>query len=166
MDNNLYLCKKSNSMYSSQEIADWILSRINGDAGDTISPLKLQKLLYYCQAWHYTIFDERLFDEDIEAWAHGPVIPSQYRRFASIPRYANIDIDKLDMAAIVLPLKTKELLEEVMDIYGEHSAYFLEQLTHNERPWKETRGDLPPEASSDKIIPLNLMKEYYQSVNK
>ena len=46
-------------MYTSKQIADWILSKINKEAGDTISPLKLQKLLYYCQAWHYTIFDKK-----------------------------------------------------------------------------------------------------------
>lgn len=153
-------------MYSASQITNWILSRINVDAGDTISPLKLQKLLYYCQAWHYTIFNERLFDENIEAWAHGPVVPSQYRRFASTPRYANINTEEIHIDEFHLSSKSEELLEEIMELYGEHSAYYLEQLTHKERPWKETRGELPPEAASDKVIPLDLMKEYYQSVNK
>ena len=71
---------EGDNMYTSQQIADWILSQLNSNSGDTISPLKLQKLLYYCQAWHYTIFNEVLFDERIEAWTHGPVVPSQYIR--------------------------------------------------------------------------------------
>lgn len=152
-------------MFTASEITDWILARINTNAGDTVSPLKLQKLLYYCQAWHYTIFATPLFDEEIQAWAHGPVVPSQYRRFNSTPRYANIDISQIELNVPVLSSQSEELLEEVMDIYGEHSAYFLEQLTHKERPWAETRGTLPEYQSSDKVIPLTLMAEYYKSVN-
>ncbi len=152
-------------MYTATQIADWILSRINTDSGDTISPLKLQKLLYYCQAWHYTIFKEPLFEEDIQAWAHGPVVYSQYKRFADIPRYTNIDISKTELAPPSLSRIGEELLEEVMDIYGEHTAYYLEQLTHKERPWLETRGDLPEHAATDRVISLDLMYEYYHSVN-
>ncbi len=152
-------------MYSANQIADWILAQINIESGDTISPLKLQKLLYYCQAWHYTIFNEPLFEEEIQAWAHGPVVPSQYHRFADTPRSTNIDISIITLEPPTLPRDCEELLKEVMDIYGEHSASYLEQLTHNERPWVETRGNLPEYAASDKVIPLSLMYEYYHSVN-
>ena len=152
-------------MFTATQIANWILSRINTNSGDTISPLKLQKLLYYCQAWHYTIFNEPIFDEDIQAWAHGPVVPSQYRRFANIARYTNIDISVIDLDQPSLSRDSEDLLEEVMDIYGEHTAYYLEQLTHKERPWLETRGDLPEYAATDRVIPLELMYEYYHSVN-
>ena len=152
-------------MYTATQIADWILSHVNIDAGDTISPLKLQKLLYYCQAWHYTIFRKPLFNEDIQAWAHGPVVPSQYKRFANIQRYEIIDIRNIILSTIVLPTDSRELLEEVMDIYAEHTAYYLEQLTHKERPWAETRGDLPDYMASDKVISLDLMYEYYNTVN-
>lgn len=157
--------KKSQEMFTSTQITDWILSRFNIDSGDTVSPLKLQKLLYYCQAWHYTIFNEPLFDEEIQAWAHGPVVPSQYKRFANIPRYSYIDISTINLEPPLLCRDSEDLLIEVMDIYGEHTAYYLEQLTHKERPWAETRGDLPEEASSDRVIPLCLMYEYYHSVN-
>lgn len=153
-------------MYSSKQIADWILLRINKEAGDTISPLKLQKLLYYCQAWHYTIFDRKLFDERIEAWAHGPVVPSQYKRFSSILLYDNIDVDKIEKEQVTFPKDTEELLNEVMDIYAEHTASYLERLTHKEMPWKKNRGDLEPYQASNEEIPLSLMKEYYSSVNK
>lgn len=152
--------------YTSEQISDWILSRFNYDAGDTISPLKLQKLLYYCQAWHYTIFNEPLFDEGIQAWAHGPVVPSQYKRFAKILRNSNIDTSKIDIKKVILNNKSEELLKEVMEIYAEHTAYYLEQLTHQERPWRETRGNIPEYVSCDKEIPLELMREYYQEVNK
>lgn len=151
--------------YRAQQITDWILSRIDSDAGDIISPLKLQKLLYYCQAWHYTIFDEILFDENIQAWAHGPVVVSQYHRFKDLMMNEAINIKDLNIKVPKFPERTENLLKEVMSIYGEHSAYYLEQLTHKERPWKETRGNLEPYAASNKVIPLELMKEYYSYVN-
>lgn len=149
-------------MYKSRQIADWIIHKTHGN----ITHSKLQKLLYYCQAWHYTIFNEVLFDERIEAWAHGPVVPSQYRRFSYIRLYDNIKINNLNVDVPILCPKTEELLNEVMNIYGEHSADYLEKLTHRENPWKETRGDLPEYARSDKEITLNLMKEYYSFINK
>lgn len=154
-------------MKTAKEIADWILSKINSEAGDTISPLKLQKLLYYCQAWHYTLFGEKLFDEKIEAWAHGPVVVSQYTRFRDVLAYSNIDVanNADEITAPTLSERTEELLKEVMDIYGEHSASYLENLTHSEKPWKQTRGNIPPEARSNNEIPVELMKEYYSSIN-
>ncbi len=154
-------------MYTSKLIADWILSMINKEAGDTISPLKLQKLLYYCQAWHYTIFDKKLFDERIEAWAHGPVVPSQYKRFAFMRCYDPINLDRININPAVFEpnSETESLLNEVMEIYLEHTAGYLEQLTHKEMPWKKTRGNLEPYAASNKEITLDLMKEYYSMVN-
>lgn len=151
-------------MYTSQQIADWILSQLNSNSGDTISPLKLQKLLYYCQAWHYTIFNEVLFDERIEAWAHGPVVPSQFKRFNNIDFYQNIKVKNFKY--IKLKSKTEQLLNEVVGIYNKCTDDHLELLVKRENPWKETRGDLPEYAHSDKEITLNLMKEYYSSINK
>lgn len=75
-------------MYKSRQIADWIIHKTHGN----ITHSKLQKLLYYCQAWHYTIFNEVLFDERIEAWAHGPVVPSQFSRFNNIDFFQNIKV--------------------------------------------------------------------------
>nr|DAU09212.1 MAG TPA: hypothetical protein [Caudoviricetes sp.] len=151
-------------MYTSQQIADWILSQLNSNSGDTISPLKLQKLLYYCQAWHYTIFNEVLFDERIEAWTHGPVVPSQFKRFNNIDFYQNIKVKNFKY--IKLKSKTEQLLNEVVGIYNKCTDDHLELLVKREDPWKETRGDIPEYAHSDKEITLNLMKEYYSSINK
>lgn len=132
-------------MKTSKQIADWILSKINIEAGDTISPLKLQKLLYYCQAWHLAVFSKPLFKEEIEAWSHGPVIPSQYKRFANTLRNGSIKMDNIKKESIVFENEeTKNLLEEVFEIYNEHSANYLENLTHSEKPWIEARGSLQP----------------------
>ena len=152
-------------MYTSKQIADWILSKIDVEAGDTISPLKLQKLLYYCQAWSLTVFNIPIFDEKIEAWAHGPVVPSQYARFAGVLRNANIDIKNLSVPEF--ESETERLLNEVMSIYGEHSASYLEELTHQETPWIEARAGLEPwEASNAEIKHKTIIDFYTPFLNK
>lgn len=153
-------------MYKAKQISDWILSKIDTEAGDTISPLKLQKLLYYCQAWHLTIFGERLIDEDIEAWAHGPVLSSQYTRFAYIPRNEQIKPKTINLTVPEFNANSEELLEEVLRIYGEHSASYLENLTHSEKPWIDARGDLQPYERSNNVIEDKAMIDFYTKYKK
>ena len=66
--------------FKAQNIADHFLAVAN-ECGSFISNLKLQKLLYYAQAWHLAIYDTRLFPERFQAWVHGPVIPEIYHRY-------------------------------------------------------------------------------------
>jgi uncharacterized phage-associated protein len=148
-------------MYKAKQISDWILSKIDTEAGDTISPLKLQKLLYYCQAWHLTIFSERLIDEDIEAWAHGPVLYSQYKRFSYTPRNEQIKQKTINLTVPVFNDNSAELLEEVLRVYGEHSASYLENLTHSEKPWIDARGALQPHERSNNIIEDKALIDFY-----
>lgn len=150
-------------MYTADQIADWFLSKTDSEKGDVISHLKLQKLVYYAQAWHYTVFGEPLFNERIEAWKNGPVIPSLYYRFKSITKHSGIDT-----SGIVKPgigTKSEELLNEVFDIYGEHSGSYLEDLTHRESPWKDARGNLPVYAACNNVITLEAMRSYYSAIN-
>lgn len=151
-------------MHTSNQISDWILSKTNTDAGDTISPLKLQKLLYYCQAWHLTILGKELFSENIEAWAHGPVVPSQYARFAHISRTDRIDISELSLSPAKLNEKALDLLNEVLNIYGEHSASYLEALTHQETPWIKARNGAKPWERSTEVISHKSMVKYYSEL--
>ncbi|GAB2841398.1 Panacea domain-containing protein [Ferruginibacter profundus] len=149
-------------MYNPNQIADYFLSKIDGEKGDTISPLKLQKLVYYAQAWHYTIFDTPLFDEKIEAWVNGPVVPSLYKRFvATHTKHSIIDVENMALSVPEFEPNTKVLLDEIYRIYGERSASYLENLTHSEQPWIKARGILPPFASCKDEITLASMKEYY-----
>ena len=151
-------------MHTSTQISDWILSKTNTDAGDTISPLKLQKLLYYCQAWNLTIFDKALFCENIEAWAHGPVVPSQYARFADINRTDRIEISKIDLSPAILDDNSDKLLNEVLYLYGEHSASYLEALTHQEDPWIKARNGIKSWERSNEVITHESMIEYYSKL--
>lgn len=153
-------------MYSAKQISDFVISKVNTEAGDTISPLKLQKLIYYCQAWHLTVFGEVLFEEDIEAWAHGPVVSSQYNRFAYIPRNEQIKPGSINIDVPEFSVETRELLEEVLDTYGEHSAYYLENLTHKEQPWLTARKGLNEYERSNEKITHQSMIDYYSAFKK
>lgn len=130
-------------MFKANQVADWFLARTDAQSGDTISHLKLQKLVYYAQAWHYTIFDEPVFEEKIEAWMHGPVVRSIYERFKNIPVYGQINVQEIEFDLPILTERSIDLLEEVKDLYGEHSANYLEELTHEENPWILARAGLP-----------------------
>ncbi|RFS20461.1 DUF4065 domain-containing protein [Chitinophaga silvatica] len=149
--------------YTANKVADWFLAHLNTNAGDTISPLKLQKLVYYAQAWHLTKFNKPLFDEPIEAWVHGPVVPSLFYRFKDTCREGIIN--SLEVSDVTdFPFATNQLLEEVYFVYGEHSAGYLEKLTHSEPPWIEARRGLQIYEKNDTKITHEAMIEYYSSL--
>ena len=146
--------------YTACDVAHWIVANIDRDAGDSITHLKLQKLTYYAQAWALVILGRPLFDEDFQAWAHGPVVESVFREYRSfgwdaLPCPDEVpDFDDED----------SELLANVVDVYGDLSAKHLERMTHAEDPWRDARGNLPPEARSNAVIPKSRIKEYYKSL--
>ena len=147
---------------TAKNIADWFLSRLNTEAGDTMSPLKLQKLLYYAQAWHLVFFNSKpLFNEPIQAWRHGPVVPSQYERFAGLTKYVPIPVDEYGVEIMEVTPAVENLLLDICDIYGEHQASYLEELTHSETPWIDARGDLPLYASCTREISHESMLSFY-----
>ena len=147
--------------YNVTEIANFFLSKIDTEKGDSITPLKLQKLVYYAQAWHYTVFSESLFDDKIEAWTHGPVVRSLWEKFKNVGRDSSIEVAQPPLIPTSFPTQTRTLLEEVNKIYGEHSGSYLEDLTHSEDPWKDARGKTPVYATSTNEITLKSLKDYY-----
>jgi uncharacterized phage-associated protein len=150
--------------YKVLEIAHFFLSKIDSEKGDSITPLKLQKLVYYAQAWHYTVFNEALFDDKIEAWTHGPVVRSLWEKFKDVGKDTFIDTARLDVAIVSFSNSTRTLLEEVNKIYGEHSGSYLEDLTHSEAPWKDARGNSSVYAASTNEITLKSLKAYYSQL--
>jgi uncharacterized phage-associated protein len=151
-------------MATALDVATWFLCDIDRSAGDSITHLKVQKLVYYAQAWSLTFLEKPLFSEDMQAWAHGPVAPSVYRAFAGEGWNA------LDAPDRILDGCFDEdqvaLLAEVADVYGRFSARHLENMTHAEAPWRDARGDLADEAPSMAIIPKERMRNYYKGLTK
>jgi uncharacterized phage-associated protein len=144
-------------MHTALDIAAWFLNEIDREAGDSITNLKLQKLVYYAQAWSLALLNRPLFGDAVEAWAHGPVVESVYQEykgfgFGTLPRSRR----KPRFA----PQETV-VLEDVLAVYGEHSAKFLENLTHQEEPWRQAWGGRAPTSRSRRPIPLDAMRNFY-----
>lgn len=154
------------------ELAHLITHYIN-QKGDPISPKKLQKLLYYVEAWYLVNFEgEPLIDEDFEAWIHGPVVPSLYHQLKHLG-YNNLEViddeydtvdDQVQSIKNKLSEDEQELINAVLDKYGGLSSLELELLTHNEKPWLEAREDLAPHEASNNKIGKKTMENYYSAV--
>ena len=137
-------------------IAAWIINNVDRDAGESITHLKLQKLLYYMEAWYLANFDRPLFKENFEAWAHGPVCREVY------VKYKGKSWEALGpVKAMPIPDGLNDFLVAVYDEYGQFSAKKLEKMSHEEDPWKKTRGSLSAEARCDDPISKLLMRNYY-----
>jgi uncharacterized phage-associated protein len=146
-------------MIRASDAARYFLSLSDEEAGDTISNLKLQKLLYYAQGFHLALFDAPLFGDRIEAWTHGPVVPAVYRDYkvhgaGAIPMPRDFDPLSVDG-------QTRELLDEVNDVYGQYSAWKLRNMTHVEPPWCDAYG-----VGASTPIESAAMKAYFQTLLK
>ncbi|MBI3445489.1 MAG: SocA family protein [Magnetospirillum sp.] len=118
-----------------RKIADYILSKINTEAGDSITNLKLQKVLYYTQGWALAVLGKPLFDEEIEAWKYGPVVPSIYHAFKMFGDGAILPTRDLAPLTSDISIEIISLIDQVWDRYGEMSGVALMKKTHRETPW-------------------------------
>ena len=144
---------------TANKVADFFIHFCH-EHGDFISNLKLQKLVYYAQAWHLALYDEPLFNEPIEAWVHGPVIPELYRKF----KHYGWEPISYEPDEIELDEHTKQHLIEIIDVFGGFTAYELEQMTHNEAPWVNARQGLAIDEPSNAIISHEDMRNYYKRI--
>jgi uncharacterized phage-associated protein len=144
--------------FEANKIADTIIALSRERSSGEITNLKLQKLLYYAQAWNLAFTGKPLFLESIEAWVHGPVVPLVFRRFRDY-RWKPIDcrVEPSDDEPV------RKHIASVLDAYGKFDATQLERLTHSEKPWRDARGNLDPDMSSCAVISHGAMREYYSS---
>lgn len=148
-------------MATAQTVARYFLAFAN-ECHELITNLKLNKLVYYAQSWHLALCDEPLFEDPIEAWIHGPVIPNVYVEFKSYSYRPILDeVEDLDTLKHAFTPSQCNVLDEVIDVYFAKSAYALEQLTHQEDPWLLARDGLPRDAASHNVIEPDIMKHYY-----
>lgn len=141
-------------------VADYFIQRVDREAGDDITHLKLQKLLYYAQAWHLAMHGKPLFRNTIEAWLHGPVIREVYDRFRHLS-WNPIPAGETLENSVRLDDATRAFLDEVWDVYGQYSAKKLEQMTHEEDPWLHARRGVFPANPSQRPISEEVMATYY-----
>ena len=123
------------------DVANYILLQQDEDAGDTISNLKLQKLVYYCQGFTLAITGTPLFPESIQAWEHGPVVEPLYHQYKEFKSSAipMPDIDEDEVKSKFSDAQI-EIINEVCDVYGQYSAWKLRNFTHDEEPWINRYG--------------------------
>jgi len=148
-------------MVTANNVADYVLNVFH-QHGDCVTNLKMQKLVYYIQAWHLALTKKRLFKDRIEAWVHGPVIPVLYNRFK---KYGFNDITE-NPEAPKLSQKATSLIDEVLTVYSGYSAYQLEKMTHNEKPWINAREGFSDDANCTNEISIKDMIDFYSSLAK
>nr|DAJ30145.1 MAG TPA: hypothetical protein [Caudoviricetes sp.] len=132
--------------YKALDIANKIISKTDLEHGDTISNLKLQKMMYYQQGFHLAYFGTPLFDEDIVAWQYGPVVPSVYKEYKSFESNSI----STSREGISLSDDEEELFNNVYEEYNQFSAVALMKMTHEESPWKTT--EINSVISRDKMM--------------
>lgn len=131
---------------------------------EDITPMALQKLLYYSQGFYYAFEGSFLFDEECEAWVHGPVYRDVYYRYSSY-RFDTIEsVDAFDES--IFETSEKSILDSVIKNFGCYSGKTLEKFTHLEMPWRQTRVGLPMHTHSNRIIHKELIGKYFLAVKE
>lgn len=123
---------------------------------------KLQKLVYYCQAWSLVWDEQPLFKEKILAWANGPVVKELYTQHKGM--FHIEELKKGDSKH--LSVNQKDTINHVLEGYGNKNAQWLSDLTHMEEPWIQARKGLQPGERGNAEIKLATMHEYYSSLDK
>ncbi len=151
---------EKNKPITCEKVAEYFLALAN-ETGETMTNLKLQKLVYYAQAWYLANFEKQLFEEDFEAWVHGPVIPKLYHKYKQKGSEAILSHKKLNDIKADFDSKTLEFLELVASAYISEGGYKLELMTHAETPWINARKGLGPDDRCQEVITKDAMREYY-----
>jgi len=129
-----------------------------------ITPLALQKALYYVQGFFFAFEGRFLFEEDCEAWVHGPVYRDVYYKYSSYLFNPIEKVEELDES--VFTTAEKVILDSVIKNFCCYSGKTLERFTNQEKPWLVTRGNLPVDEPSDKVISKELIGSYFTAVKK
>lgn len=147
-------------MTTSYDVAEYILQQKG-----PITAMKLQKLVYYAQAWSLALEQDPLFEEPIEAWANGPIVRNlmeSQREQSPVCSIPQGDPGRLTA-------EQKETIDAVIVYYGQKSTQWLEEMTHAEDPWRLAReypssNKLPKNKWSEKTISHQAMKDYYSGL--
>ena len=139
----------SNKTYSAHDVARYFLAMTDPESND-VSNMKLQKLCYYAQGIVSAMRGSPLFSERIEAWDHGPVVPSLYQEYRNngsspIPVMQDFDGPMLDDS-------DKKALKDIYDYYAQFSAWRLRNMTHDERPWSDAYQRVDREIKFDELV--------------
>lgn len=152
-------------MYSIQDVANFFLSK------ESMTPKKLQKLLYYAYSWFLTFENEtveelenKLFNNEFQAWVHGPVVPQIYEQYRG---YGYREIEAFIGDVVEFDSDTLDVLEQVWDVYGHYNGNELESITHQESPWLNARkGYSPLERCQKNIDDKDIFECYIKRIGE
>jgi uncharacterized phage-associated protein len=170
--------------YDPRAIANYLLDRASAEKSP-LTPMKIQKLVYYAHGWHLAIKDQPLINEQVEAWTFGPVIPSLYRTFRafgdqpilplsqpgaewvvpSYPPYSTLS-PTIEDDPRRAPF-TKALLDKIWEVYGGYTAAQLSNATHAAgTPWDRVfhryQGQIPKRTD----IPTEWIEDYFARLRR
>ncbi len=123
--------------------------------------MKLQKLVYYSQAWSLVWDEKPLFEEAIEAWANGPVVRELFDYHRGMYEISTMPIGNPRL----LNRAQRETVDAVLGYYGHRPAQWLIELTHMEDPWVQARKGLPKLERGNRVISLDAIADYYSSLS-
>ena len=137
------------------DVAEYILRKCG-----PLTTMKLQKLVYFSQAWSLVWDEKPLFTEKIYAWANGPVVYDLFKHFQGQYEVSKTDRGKPE----VLNPDQAETICAVLNYYGKKSSQWLSDLTHMEDPWKNARKGLKDDQRGSEEITLAALADYYGSL--
>lgn len=152
-------------MTTVDRVVDYIVVTLR-DANTSPNLLKMQKLLYYVQAWALATKGEPVFPNKFQAWVHGPVCREVYDRFKETHSLYDSVRPTEDMrnSAGQLSGEVRLHIDEVLEAYAHYSGTQLEAMTHREDPWIQARGGRHPAERCETEIDEDLMKSYYANL--
>lgn len=149
-------------MASVFDVAEYILTQLAPAGGEKVlTTWKLQKLIYYSQAWSLVWDEKELFDAPIQAWANGPVCPELYGKHKGM---FSIQSGSVGGDASLLTPDERDTVDSVLSHYGDKSGQWLSDLSHEESPWRDARNGLRPSDVSKIEISHEAMAGYYSSI--
>jgi len=150
-DKIIEVAAKQNLSPSVLDVAKFILSTTR------CTPLKLQKLLFYCYAYHLVMVGQRLFTEKVVAWQWGPVVSEVYEAYKHFDSLETIEEAFDAQAECPLSARSLEVISSVLEVYGELSGMDLMQRTHSQAPWIEAW-----EQGKGTVLDDEIIKAYYK----
>lgn len=163
--------KEEEMAYDAKAIANRFLD-IAKKENVAITPMKLQKLIFFAHGWNYGLYDEPLIVDPVQAWQFGPVVPSIYHEFkhagsgAITDRATDFDLENFELVEPEVPSEDKrtlKLIDRVWSTYGRRPAVDLSNITHlPDSPWHKTWARHP--GTRDAVISDTLIRDHYKAL--
>jgi len=145
------------------DVCDYVIVRL-AEGGEKLNHLKLQKLMYYIQAWHLAFYGRALFAGKFQAWIHGPVSRELYDRFVeSKSLYSTVGREdvRAEFDQNSIPDTARAHIDSVLEVYAPMTDSQLEDMAHEEDPWMEARRGYAVTQRCEAELSEKTMKEYY-----